>query len=56
MYLFYYGKEGGLLSISDVGCYVTIGKLLDSIFNILPMFIYWWEAETCITIFFCKIT
>jgi hypothetical protein len=31
---------------NDVVCYIIIKKLLDSIFNILPVFIHQWEIQT----------
>jgi hypothetical protein len=38
-------KQVASLPVSDVYHYVVIKKLLDSVFNILPVFIYRWESK-----------
>jgi hypothetical protein len=41
-----YEKEGVSSSVSNVKRYVNIRMLLDSIFSILPVFIWRWEILT----------
>jgi hypothetical protein len=41
-----YGNEATSSSASDIDRYVIIRNLLNSAFDILPVFIPWWEIET----------
>jgi hypothetical protein len=41
--LHYQANEGGSSSVSDTGFYVIIRELLDSVFNILPVFTCQWN-------------
>jgi hypothetical protein len=50
VYFICYGNEGVSWSLGDVGRYVTIRKLLDSIFNSLPVFIRTYTTGH----FFCR--
>ena len=36
-----------LSSGSDIYCFVTIEKSLDSAVNTCPLFMQWWEIQTC---------
>jgi hypothetical protein len=49
------GNEGASSSASDVDRYVSIIKLLEYVFSILPVFRRQWETQTCLhRIFFGK--
>jgi hypothetical protein len=41
-----HGNEGASSSVSDVYLYVVIIKLLDYIFDTLPLFIHWKDIQS----------
>jgi hypothetical protein len=43
-----HGNKGASSSVSDVYLYVIIIKLLDSIFDILHVFIPWSDIQSCL--------
>jgi hypothetical protein len=46
LYFVYDGNEDASSSVSDVHHYIIIRKLLDFIYNILPVLIRLWECQT----------
>jgi hypothetical protein len=52
LYSIYYENEGGSWPVSGVDRYVIIRKLLDSIFNIIPVLIRRWDIQTYLHRFF----
>jgi hypothetical protein len=46
IYSIYYEKEGASSSLSDADCYITTGKLLNHIRNILQVYISTREIQT----------
>jgi hypothetical protein len=48
LYSVYCGSEGASSSFNDVDGYVVIRKLLDSNWNIHPVFVRRWEIQTYI--------
>lgn len=46
LYVNYYENESASSSVNDIDRYVTITKLIDFIFNILPIFICRWQIQT----------
>jgi hypothetical protein len=55
LYFIYHGNKGASLSVGDVDGYVIIRKLLDPIFNILPVIICRCKIHTYTELFFRKI-
>lgn len=42
-------------SVSDMDGYVIVRKVLDSVLNIFPLFICWWEIQAYTGCFFLKV-